>query len=500
MDIPTRRARSTRITRTLEAALKSGKISHAYLLTGPRGVGKTSVARILAHEINGLPYTDDQTIHLDIIEIDAASNRRIDEIRDLRDKIHIAPTSAKYKVYIIDEVHMLTKEAFNALLKTLEEPPAHVVFILATTDLQKVPDTIVSRTQRFVFKPIEKHASTAHLEHIAHEENIKITKSALELIAHHAAGGFRDAISLLDQVRHQPGVINETAVAEVLGLIPHDAALRLWTTVMSGDKDAGLKQLKSMQDDGLDDALIAKSLTTFAIDSGNAGLARMFLAASTSKESKIELLLAVLESTLLQSKPLKQPDTNSTIVAEPVTQKLDNPGRGPVVADSTPKLIEPKQKKQSIVTSKDQKETVQHIEKESVDAQIAYSKTVNTTKQPDFWTGVLEKLKVSEPAVYAPLRLASAEATGDKLVIRLDFPFHIKRLMEPTNLEILRTTVAEVTKQSYEITLEKSRQPEKKAEQTPAKARTEPVRESPPSNTKSPLDVVQNIFGNAELM
>jgi DNA polymerase III subunit gamma/tau len=145
------------ITDTLSNAIKSGRISHAYLFTGPKGVGKTSIARILAHEVNGLAYAD-ESIHLDIIEIDAASNRRIDEIRDLRDKVHIAPTSAKYKVYIIDEVHMLTKEAFNALLKTLEEPPAHVIFILATTEAHKLPDTIVSRTQRFTFKAIEPSA------------------------------------------------------------------------------------------------------------------------------------------------------------------------------------------------------------------------------------------------------------------------------------------------------------------------------------------------------
>src|SRR5688572_10703249 len=139
------------ITDTLAQALKSGRISHACLFSGPRGVGKTSIARILAHEINGLPYTDDAA-HLDIIEIDAASNRRIDEIRELRDKVYIAPTSGKYKVYIIDEVHMLTREAFNALLKTLEEPPAHAVFILATTEAHKLPETIVSRTQHYTFK------------------------------------------------------------------------------------------------------------------------------------------------------------------------------------------------------------------------------------------------------------------------------------------------------------------------------------------------------------
>src|SRR5690348_5210133 len=141
------------VTTTLSNALKQGRFSHAYLLSGPRGVGKTSIARILAHEINGLPYTDES--HLDIIEIDAASNRRIDEIRELRDRVNAAPVSAKYKVYIIDEVHMLTKEAFNALLKTLEEPPAHVVFMLATTEVHKLPDTIISRTQRFSLKPVD---------------------------------------------------------------------------------------------------------------------------------------------------------------------------------------------------------------------------------------------------------------------------------------------------------------------------------------------------------
>src|SRR5579872_3869791 len=169
------------ITKTLQKAIKNGRISHAYLFAGPRGVGKTSVARILAHEVNGLPPSDD-TINLDIIEIDAASNRRIDEIRDLREKVHIAPTAAKYKVYIIDEVHMLTKEAFNALLKTLEEPPEHVIFILATTEAHKLPETIVSRTQRYNFKPIDDKDIAGHLAMIAKREGIKAEPEALKAI------------------------------------------------------------------------------------------------------------------------------------------------------------------------------------------------------------------------------------------------------------------------------------------------------------------------------
>src|SRR4051812_19425989 len=221
------------ITRTLEQALKEGRISHAYLFTGPRGVGKTSIARILAHEINGLPYTDDQ-VHIDIIEIDAASNRRIDEIRDLRDKVQVAPTSAKYKVYIIDEVHMLTREAFNALLKTLEEPPEHVVFILATTDAHKLPETIISRTQRFSFKPVPTAEVTDHLKEIADKEKIQIEPDALQLLAEHGEGSFRDSIGLLDQSSNQKDVITASDIQRLLGVPPQSAIVDLVEGLTSG--------------------------------------------------------------------------------------------------------------------------------------------------------------------------------------------------------------------------------------------------------------------------
>lgn len=187
------------ITDILSRAINSGRISHAYLFTGPRGVGKTSVARILAHEINGLEYNEKLT-HLDIIEIDAASNNGVEDVRDLREKVQIAPVSAKKKIYIIDEVHMLSKAAFNALLKTLEEPPEHIVFILATTNAEKLPATIISRTQQFSFRPIKIDDAVKHLKYISKKEDIKISEDALRIIAERSDGSFRDSISLLDQL------------------------------------------------------------------------------------------------------------------------------------------------------------------------------------------------------------------------------------------------------------------------------------------------------------
>lgn len=187
------------ITRVLMNSLKQGKIAHAYLFIGPRGTGKTSVARIFAHAVNGFDYQIEDN-YLDIIEIDAASNTGVDNIREIREKAVIAPTKGKYKVYIIDEVHMLTKSAANALLKTLEEPPEHVIFIMATTDAHKVPITISSRTQVHTFRLADPETMFQHLRKISDLEQIPITDEALRIIVHRGGGSFRDSLSLLDQV------------------------------------------------------------------------------------------------------------------------------------------------------------------------------------------------------------------------------------------------------------------------------------------------------------
>ena len=219
------------VTRTLKNELSTGRISHAYLFTGTRGTGKTSCAKILSkavnclHPVDGNPCNEceickgiDSGSILDVIEMDAASNNGVNDVRDLREEANFLPTVAKYRVYIIDEVHMLSTPAFNALLKTLEEPPGHVIFILATTDLQKLPSTILSRCQRFDFKRITAHEIVRRLKDIAAGENVTVTDEAANLIANLAEGGMRDAVSIMDRCLSVTENIDEDTVSDVMGI------------------------------------------------------------------------------------------------------------------------------------------------------------------------------------------------------------------------------------------------------------------------------------------
>jgi len=252
------------ITSTLINALKSKRIAHAYLFTGPRGVGKTTTARILAKALNCLNPQDSEpcnecemcksiqsTQSLDIIEIDGASNRGIDEIRTLRDSVKYAPTKGKYKIYIIDEVHMLTKESFNAFLKTLEEPPSHTVFIFATTDVHKVPLTIISRCQRFDFRRIQLDTIKSLLQKIAAEENIKIDDKTLTTIAKKADGALRDAESLFDQIGSFCGdEIDFETVSRMLNLIDDEIYFTISDAVLTKNFKSIFEVAQKIYDNG----------------------------------------------------------------------------------------------------------------------------------------------------------------------------------------------------------------------------------------------------------
>lgn len=334
------------VTDILAAMAKTGQFAHSYLFTGQRGTGKTTVARILAHLINQLDYEDGAVSqHVDIIEIDAASNNSVDDIRNLRDSINLAPMQCPYKVYIIDEFHMLSKAAFNALLKTIEEPPRHAIFILATTELQKVPATILSRVQRYQFRTVAPDVLAKHLRKICDNERITIDDDALQLIAEQGGGSVRDSITILDQMASSGQAITCDQVEHTLGLITSQQLTDLWSAIGQKDSPRIIQLVQAFIASGIGATSIARQLIKFLTHQASASPALYALIDQLLEVDKSAMpeakLIAVLVCASLKANATAKihvstmPQLN-VVIDQPATPKPATPAKPAAQAPTKP--------------------------------------------------------------------------------------------------------------------------------------------------------------------
>lgn len=497
------------IVKTVTNALQGESFSHAYLFSGPKGSGKTTTARLLAKALNCQGRVLAKEVfepcnrclsckeiitgsNLDLVEIDAASNRGIDEIRELRDKIRFAPASNRFKIYIIDECHMLTKEAFNALLKTLEEPPPHAIFILATTELHKVPPTILSRTQSFEFKKAKAPEILKLLKKIAKTENIKIHDDALNLISRLSFGAFRDAISMLDQVstlgidgRH---IISLEEVQVILGQTTEKMVWEFCENISRAQREEALKIIENLYFDGkdlenfihecvslfrklllfqaglnLEDEVgeegkkrlenISKTLTleetTFIIE-------KLILAGTQVKTSalgQLPLEMAVFEITekiqqsCLNAKDYakREAEDNSKIQNEISQIKNDNDLQ--IIESKIPKL-------NHIVENK---KAIGYKLRESVSAPASQSnEAINTKTQvslsPDKWAKVVKLVKSHNNTIAAMIKNTAFHRTTDhQIILAVKFKFHAEQICNKKNLSVIESAVEKVSGKQYKI-------------------------------------------------
>jgi DNA polymerase-3 subunit gamma/tau len=428
------------IKRTLLSSLKSGKISHAYLFAGPKGSGKTTTARLLAKAVNCEVYAkrktfgepDDKCLNckeiaqgrnLDVVEIDAASHTGVDNVRQLIDTIGFAPTKSRFKVYIIDEVHMLSKGAFNALLKTLEEPPLHVIFIMATTEPQKVPVTILSRSQRFDFHLAQRQDLVSLISQVARSEKIKIDKDAVEFLATLSEGSFRDALSLLDQLQSFAySQITLKTIRDVLGLAQTESIFQFLEHICKGEKEKALKILTDLYQQGVNFSrfceMLVKVLRDVLLFGANAEVEEK------ERISKLSQMLTTSQAILWIGQLME------------ISRQI-----GLWALPTLPLEI--------FVLEQTQNQAVLSQEKEEAVIKENPAPIKESLPEMKYWPKVIEKIKPQNHSLWMILQQAQPTIQEEgKLALKVKFKLYAEQIMQTKNKRLIEDIIAQILGQN----------------------------------------------------
>ena len=471
------------IVQTLTNAVRADRVGHAYLFAGPRGTGKTTVARIIAKAVNCLnddpakrPCNEcehckavNENRFLDLIEIDAASNTSVDNVRDLRDKINFSPSQGKYKIYIIDEVHMLSTAAFNALLKTLEEPPPHAIFVLATTEIHKIPATVLSRCQRHEFRRVPVDEIVNLLKQIAGQEKIKIDEEALTVIARQATGSMRDAISLLDQLSSTGDKIDLALTQRVLGTATSQTVLDLIASIQNQQPAPAMDAIHRALDSGADPRSLARQIVDYLrglmlIQMGNEdqvevtqevkGIMGKHAKAFSTRD--VLHMMKAFNTAATDTRGGWQPSLSLELA---VAEVLETPAEIPVQKrDEKPAPVKVTREEASVKTKTTKSEAVSSpapsgkLPKAEAKAPKKGSPVISLAEVTKAWRDIRSIIKPDYPALDGLLNSCKPlEIRGDELILGFASDVLVKKMDQPDQIEVTRNAITEVLKVDLSI-------------------------------------------------